>query len=162
MEKILAILILSCIIALALPFSASAFSLVPCGRSDQQNKTPPDPNANCQLGHLFILIIRMINYLISMAAIVAIYYVLNACFGMVLAMGNAEKIQTNKEAIQNAVVGFAIVILAFVLVNLIVNGVFGQSTTERKWWDPGCLYNFSNGANGCPALEFGGPGTGPG
>ena len=153
-----------------IPLSAQAFELVPCGRSGQQ--PPKDangvtlpykysdfPHANCQLQHLFILIIRVINYLISMAAVVAIFFVLNSGFGLVFAMGNAEKIQTNKEAIQNAVVGFAIVMLAFVFVNLLVNGIFGSTSTSRNWWDPGCLYDIANTANGCPQLQFGGTGT---
>ncbi len=158
MKKIVLILILSSVIALALPISAAAFSLVPCGRSDQVGTV----DEHCQLGHLFILIVRMINYLISLAAVVAIYFVLNAGFGMVLAMGNPEKIQTNKESIKNAVVGFAIVILAFIFINLLVNGIFGTSSTSKKWWDPSCLYNITNTANGCPRLQFGGDGTGIG
>src|SRR3989344_2257774 len=158
-----------------LPLQAQAITLVPCGRSDQQPPRKEDgsydvppgqtleqilqgyPDAECQLGHLFVLIIRTINYLISMAALVAMYFIINAGFGMVIALGNPEKIQTNKEAIQHAVIGFAIVILAFVFVNLLVNGIFGNTTAARRWWEPGCLFDLNNNEDGCPELRFSGP-----
>lgn len=153
MKQAVIILIICATVAIMLPLSASAaFSLVPCGRSDQRGTV----HENCTLQHLIILIIRVINYLISMAGMIAIYFVLNAGFGMVFALGNAEKIQTNKEAIRDAVVGMAIVFLAFVFINLLVNGIFGTSSAGRKWWDPKCLYDITLNNADCPALLFSG------
>src|SRR3989338_6033179 len=114
------------------PFGASAHQPPRDAQGRLQlpaGKTLADyPHADCQLGHLFVLIIRTINYLISMAALVAMYFIVTAGFGMVTALGNAEKIQSSKESISHAVIGFAIVILAFVFVNLLVNGIFGNTT----------------------------------
>jgi len=127
-----------------IPSPASAFSLVPCGRADQVGTA----DENCQFRHLIILIIRLINYLISTAAIVAMYYILSSGFNLVTALGDPEKIKKNKLGITHAVVGFAIIILAFVFVNLLVNGIFGDPNAPRNWWSPECLYQFN--ITNCP------------
>ena len=120
---------------LAAPLATQAFSLVPCGSSEY-----PEP---CQFRHLIILIIRLTNYLISTAAIVAMYHILLSGFNLITALGDPEKIKKNKLGITHAVVGFAIVILAFVFVNLLVNGIFGDPNAPRNWWSPECLYRFN-------------------
>ncbi|TSA44791.1 hypothetical protein D4R52_03665 [bacterium] len=141
------------IIALALlPFVAQAFSLVPCGQSGVPATDPAA--APCELKHLVLAVIVLTNYLISVAAAVAIYEVLNAGFNLVTSLGNEEKIKKNKEGISNAVVGFGIVILAFIFVNLLVNGLFGNGPTsgadkQRPWWDPKCVYQIGDNS-GCP------------
>ena len=124
---------------------STGFHLVPCGRSDQVGTV----DESCQLGHLFVLIIRAINYLISMAAIVAMYYIVTAGFTLITALGEPEKIETGKKTITHSVVGFSIIILAFVFVNLLVNGIFGKAGAERKWWDINCLYDISQTGE-CP------------
>src|SRR3989344_1950282 len=122
------------------------FHFVPCGRSDQQ--TAGNPDAQCQFRHLIILIVRIINYLISVAGIVAMYQVLLNGWNLVTSMGNPDKIQKAKAGLSNAVVGFAIVALSFVFVNLLANGIFGGPGAQREWWRADCLYN--PGATGCP------------
>ncbi|MDZ4243744.1 MAG: hypothetical protein U1C57_01430 [Candidatus Doudnabacteria bacterium] len=97
---------------------------------------------------MIILIVRLINYLISMAAVVAMYYILLSGFNLVTALGDPEKIKKNKQGVTHAVVGFAIVVLAFVLVNLLVNGIFGKPDAQRNWWSPACLYQFN--ITNCP------------
>ena len=128
-------------------FPLQAFAqvpLVPCGRTGQ---------ADCQFSDLVIMLVRLINYLISLAALVAIYYILLAGFNLVTALGNAEKIESGKNTLSHAVVGFALVILAFVFLNWVVYGIFGQPATSKKWWDPSCIYGVSNPA-GCPIVQI--------
>lgn len=142
MKKIIiTILIISAIIAVApLPAVAQGFSLVQCGREGQQQ---------CQLRDLFVIISRMINYLVSLAGLVAMFYIINAGFGLVFAQGNPEKIQSNKDAIYQAVVGLGLVVLSFVLINLLVNGIFGTTFSDRAWWNVDCLFKFDQ-TPGCP------------
>lgn len=145
MHKTIIILITLAIVGSMIPLSASAITLVPCGRSDQKGSA----DEQCQFRHLVILIIRLINYLISVAALVAMYYILLSGWNLITSMGNPEKIKTARTGISNAVVGFAIIILGFVFVNLLVNGIFGTGDPEaRKWWDAECIYN--PGKIGCP------------
>lgn len=129
------------------PLPAQGIVLVPCGRSDQAGTA----EESCNLEHLIILIIRMINYLTSIAAIVAMYFVVIGGFDMIIALGNPEKIEHGKETLSHAVIGFVLVILAFVFVNLAVNGLFGvkdgRDEKLRQWWSIHCIYNIT--ANDC-------------
>lgn len=117
------------------------FSFVPCN-----TEANPEP---CQLRHFVFLISRVINYLITVAAIVAMYQILSAGFTLVRALGNSEVIERAKTGLSNAVVGFGMIILAFVFVNLLLNGVLGDKDRPRKWWDPDCIYNINFAAEGC-------------
>lgn len=132
-------------VVLIFPLSVSAFSLVPCGGTEQ---------SPCQFKDLVILIVRLINYLMTVAAIVAMYHILLSGWNLITAMGNSEKVKNSREGITQAIVGFAIVVLAFVFVNLLVNGLFGHPNAPtdpsrvRKWWDVNCLYNPA--AANCP------------
>lgn len=123
----------------AVPVSVSAITLVPCGR-DLNNNKKLEAAEQCDLEDIVTLITRMINYLITVAALVATYQVLTAGFNLITALGSPDKIKTAREGIGHAVVGFAMVILAFVFVNLLVNGIFGKPGAERKWWSPKCVY----------------------
>ncbi len=161
--KILFLMILGLVAMSAiLPLTASAqseFHLVPCGRSFYQPPAPWQPgqpyneqlypDAQCQFRHLVILITRLINYLITVAAIVAMYQVLLAAWNLITSVGNAEKIEKAKKGISNAIVGFGLIVFAFVAVNLLVNGLFGKGgTPEREWWRLECIYD--PGKAGCP------------
>lgn len=139
---IVTVMVLITASATLLPLPALAFSLVPCGGTGQ------DP---CQFKHLVFLIIRVINYLISVAAVVAMYYILLNGFNLMTSLGNPEKIKKGKVGIANAVVGFGIVVLAFVFVNLLANGIFGKGPTaaQRSWWDPKCIYGIGERGD-CP------------
>lgn len=139
-----------CLVTL-LPLTVAAqteFHFVPCGRSNQQ--TANNPDAQCQFKHLVIMIIRLINYLISFAAIVAIHRIITGGWDLVSALGNPEKIENGKKTISHAVVGFGIVILAFIFVNLLANGLFGQGGVERKWFTPECVWGIGDRESGCP------------
>ncbi len=141
MKPVVAILIFVLVLIAVLPLSASAaFQLVPCGGGGN-----PEP---CEFKHLIILLARMINYLISAAGFVAMYQILSVSFALVTSVGNPEKIKKAKTGISNAVVGFAIVILAFVFVNLLANGIFGDPSAQKKWWSVECLYGGA-GATDC-------------
>jgi len=134
MKQSVTILVLFLIIAIAMPYHAFAFQLVPCGTSTTQP---------CTFIHLVTLLIRMINYLISVAAIIAMYQVLSSGFAMVTALGDPEKIQGAKTGISNAIVGLLMIIMAFVFVNLLVNYIFSRSGGMRRWWDPDCVFNIN-------------------
>lgn len=143
MTRIVLSLILISTVAGLLPLPVSAIILVPCGRSEAPGNEP------CQLQHLVILIIRLVNYLITTAAIVAMYQILLSGFNLTTALGNTEKIEKAKAGLSHAVVGFAMIILAFVFVNLLVNGIFGKPNASREWWRPECIYSIGESGQ-CP------------
>jgi hypothetical protein len=148
MRKAIIILLVTTILGLSLPVPAyAAPALVPCGRTAPANftgSTVGTPYEQCNFQHLIILIIRLINYLISVAAIVAMYHILLSGWNLITAMGSTDKITAGKQGITHAVVGFAMVVLAFVFINLLVNLLLARPNTAREWWSIECLYNINN------------------
>lgn len=102
---------------------ARAFSLVPCGGSGQNP---------CTFDDLTIMGIRLVNLLFFAAAVVAGYHIVSAGWGMMSAMGNSEKLTQAKEGLSRAVIGFAIVLLSFAFINLLL-GLMGITC---NWWEP--------------------------
>lgn len=120
---------------LAAPFAAQAFSLVPCGTRTTQP---------CKFIDLIILLVNLINFLLAASGVVAVYYVVMAGWEMVTSLGNTEKITKGKEGVKNAVVGFAMILLSFAFINLLVHGIF---STTCNWWDqPVKLWQGSGGS----------------
>ena len=148
MKQILITFLLISVAFAVFPLPASAIILVPCGRTPTTGKAPGDEPGTkpCQFRDLIVLLIRVVNYMISVAAIVAMYHILAGGFGFITALGESEKIQRAKDTISNAVVGFAMIILAFVFVNLVVNGILGTVNGGggyRRWWDLNCIYDIN-------------------
>lgn len=145
---VLAVLLFTIFFVNFFPLTASAaFQLVPCGT--QRDASGVVTN-QCTFCDLVGVVIRMINYLIGVAVMVAMYFILLNAWNLITSVGNSEKIEKAKTGISNAVVGFGIVILAFVFVNLLVNGIFGKPDAERKWWEPRCIFDITN-PSGCPS-----------
>ncbi len=75
----------------------------------------------CTIGHLFIAIVMIINYLISVAGLVALLFIVIA--GVQMTMSRGEEWHTAaKKRLGGAVGGLVLVALAFVLVNSLFTG----------------------------------------
>jgi hypothetical protein len=115
LKKQILILSLVVIIFLVLPDSVLAASkggLVPCGGSGQ---------SACTLKDIFVMVARVTNTLIGLAGIYAVYVIIGAGFWLVVTMGNEEKLTNYKKQISQAVVGFVLVLMAYMFVNTAVN-----------------------------------------
>lgn len=152
MSNRLKIIVLVIVILTGVPFTAQAVKFINCGGETRDANNQITSVDQCDFNDLLVTIITVINYLISVAAVVAMYYILLSGFNLITSMGNPDKIQKAKGSISNAVVGFAIVVLAFVFVNLLVNGLLGDPNATRKWWDPKCVYNITGNAT-CPLIK---------
>ena len=109
-QKVIRIILM--MFLLSWPALAFAHGLVPCGG---EGENP------CKLEDIFYLIARVTNWLLMMAGIFAVFQIVNAGFWLVVTMGNEEKIIQYKKALSNAVVGFGLVMMAFLLVNTVTN-----------------------------------------
>ena len=94
------------------PFFASAAGLVPCGGPTE---------SPCSVKDVFILVIRTTNTLVGLAAIYAVFKIIDAGFWLITSMGNEEAITSKRKQINNAVVGFVLVMIAFMTVNTVTN-----------------------------------------
>lgn len=69
-------------------------------------------------------IIKVINVLLSVAAAIAVLFIIIGGFMYVTSAGNAEQAEKGRTTLVNAVIGLIIIILAYVIVG-VVNNIFG-------------------------------------
>lgn len=77
----------------------------------------------CKIDHLFIALVMIINYLIAMAGLVALLFIVIAGVQMTISRGETGLIQSKKK-LGGAIFGLVLVALAFVLVNSLFSGSF--------------------------------------
>jgi hypothetical protein len=129
-------LLLYCVILLAVfLFSpvlkpAQATGLVPCGGYQTTSQKP------CTFTDIFTLIAQVTNWLVAMAGVYAVYEIINNGFWLVMSMGNEEAITTRKNGLRNAVVGFVLVLFAFMIINTVVNVLLTRSLATTS--NPEC------------------------
>jgi hypothetical protein len=134
------IIFLSACLGLLLVANFSSAALINCGNNlidsnGQYNQQTFDSNA-CKMSDLFLSIKRIINFLLSWAWLVAVLFIAWAGWDMVNAGGNPQAIQKGKTGLSNAIIGFFLVIAAFLLLNMIVYFLTGTKFTLRD------IFNF--------------------
>lgn len=112
MKKQKAIIIFTLVALLAFPYFTQAAGLVPCGGVYE---------SPCDMQDFFILIARVTNTLIGFAGLYAVYMIIGSGFWLIVNGGDDEKRAGKIMAIQNAVVGFVLVMMAYLFVNTAVN-----------------------------------------
>jgi len=92
---------------------------------------------------LYDKIASIINIALGFIGIIAVIFVIYAGFRWITAGGNEEQVTKSKETIRNAVIGIAIIMLAFVITNFVtkslidvIQGNGGGGNTETK----SCIY----------------------
>jgi len=127
-QKIIFSLCLCLGIFIAAPTVVYARGLVPCG-GYEANGTREEP---CDVEDIFVLIARVTNFLIAMAGVVAVYYIIGGGFWLIVSTGNEEAITQRKNQISNAVIGFVLVMMAYMFVNTVVNYMLTRSLVTEK------------------------------
>ena len=126
-----------------MPFAASARGLVPCG-GYQDNGTP---ERVCNVEDAFVLVARVTNFLIAMAGVFAVFEFIRSGFWLIVSMGNEEDITKNKSAMQNAVIGFILVMMAFMFINTVANYMLSRViVTDPKSpnYNANCKFDLTN------------------
>lgn len=114
--------------------------IVPCGRKcDDQSTTDQNEAAPCQLCHVFVLtnnIIFGLIYRVLVPMIAVLMFVLGG-FYLLTAAGRPEWFNKAKNIMTATVIGLAIIFLALVLVNILLDAL-GVADTSLKgnWWSP--------------------------
>ena len=65
------------------------------------------------------LIVKVINFLLAVAFIIAVLFLIIGGFRYIISGGNAEAAEAGKNTIFNALIGIAIIILAYVIVSVV-------------------------------------------
>jgi hypothetical protein len=109
MKKVLVRTVASCL--LVIPLTAMGAGLVPCGGTNEPE---------CKLSHLIGLGNNVIEFLIYIAALIAVILLAIAGFKLVISQGNASAMEQAKSSIWNVFVGFLIILLAYLVVQTIL------------------------------------------
>jgi len=103
-----------------IPQTVSAQGLVKCGNGTINAEGHIDDA--CTVSDLFNTVIRVTNFLIAFAGLIAVVMLVWAGLDMVLSAGNPGNYGKAKKKMAGAIGGFILVLIAFVLVNTLVNG----------------------------------------
>lgn len=104
-----------------LPFVSFAQTggLIKCGPAGQQGK-------DCTIDDFFTLFVNIFNYLLGMGAIVAFLFLIYGGIKMFLYSVDEENLAAGKKTVIEALIGLAIILLAYVLINTLLT-VLGVS-----------------------------------
>ena len=69
------------------------------------------------------LIRGLINIILAIAGLVAVFFVIIGGFRYVAAQGNEEQVELAKKTIQHAIIGIIVIILSFVIIRIIANAL---------------------------------------
>jgi hypothetical protein len=82
---------------------------------------------NCDTQSLNELIFRIIRILLGVAFAIAVLFLIIGGFYYITAQGNEEAAGKGKQTVINALIGIAIIIMSYVMVNVIANLVYNQN-----------------------------------
>jgi hypothetical protein len=126
---------------------ASAQDLVPCGRREAASPVYKIGNicvnveAPCTLCHFFILIARIIDFvLFTLVPPLALLMLIIGGATFMLATGNPQTITTAKKIIGSVFIGLVIIYGAYFVVGLVLQSIGLTSwahTFYQTWWSPG-------------------------
>ncbi len=110
--------------------------LVPCGRTLNDNQTSWDERDECTLCHFFLMGQRIFSYLLNFLAIITL--LMGVVVGYLFFAGSfsPEAITNAKKALTTTLLGFAIVIIAWVVI-FTVGHILGW-TAENSWYLINC------------------------
>jgi|SRR3989344_9253028 len=72
------------------------------------------------------LIYRIISLLLLVAGAIAVLFVIVGGYQYITAAGNEENAEKGRKTLVNAIIGVVIIVLAYVIINVIVNTVSGS------------------------------------
>ncbi len=109
--------------------------LVPCGNgeysydaSDPGAKPPDNSGASdkmCTVTDLFRVVVIVTNFLIAFAGLIAVLMIVRAGVMMITSAGNPTGYGAAKKSMINAIIGFCLTFLAFMLVNTLLSTQLG-------------------------------------
>lgn len=115
---------LVCLFLVLAAYPAAA-DFVPC-----EQKT--GDTGNCTLEDLLDVVVMIINYMFSIAGLIAITFVVWGGVQMILANGNPTQIQAGKSTVWHALLGLVLVLAAYMVVVFVI-GVFTGNTSYNPY-----------------------------
>ena len=122
--------------------------IVPCGRScDDPSTGDVDESAVCTLCHLFLLMKNITSWIFTVMTYIAFAVLVAMGILYIASAGNTQMIGVAKSGIKAALYGFAIVLLGWVAINVILmvlaDGALGTDTASFSFKTKGSWFTYS-------------------
>jgi hypothetical protein len=104
-------------------------ALVTCG-----GPTTPE----CKITDIILLIVRIINFLLEWAWLISLFMILWSAFTLLGSSGNEEAVTAGKDTLKQAIIGFFLIMIAYLLINWLVSALTGNCEAVRGPDDPPC------------------------
>lgn len=121
--------------------------IVPCGRSCDDPTTPNDETVICTLCHLFLLMKNITSWIFTVMTYIAFAVLVAMGILYIASAGNTQMIGVAKSGIKAALYGFAIVLLGWVAINVILmvlaDGALGTDTASFSFKTNGSWFTYS-------------------
>ena len=101
--------------------------LVPCyGLGDPDKKDDKGIRAHCDWNALIQLANNVISFAIRLAAVILVIVILIAGWGLITSQGNPQALTNARAKLFKAILGFAIVVCAWLIVNTVMNTLLAE------------------------------------
>jgi hypothetical protein len=131
MKKIIFLLVLISVLTFsALPLISHA-SLVPCGLRQDDPATDIDESQMCTLCHLIIGIKGLVDYGFTIMVIVGIGMLVIAGVVYIVSAGNEGMMETAKSLMKNVLIGFALILGAWLIVTTMMLIMGTRESTDE-------------------------------
>lgn len=114
-------------------------ALVSCGNTDTGTSA-----GGCKFSDIFDTAVKLIEYMLSGAAVIAVGGVVYGGVLMVSSAGSESRSAQGKKAVTNSLIGLAIILLALVIVRTLFS-VLGFDNGEQVLKQPGQFINNNSG-----------------
>lgn len=116
--------------------NAAAFGLVPCALKNNDESTSWDERGPCTLCHFMIGFQRIISLLRNIMTAIAIAVIVAMAIVYITSAGDEGRMSFAKEGIKYSLIGFAVILLAWVIVNFLFTlPIFANNGLVRTGWD---------------------------
>ena len=109
--------------------------LVPCGRYSDNPETSWDERQPCTLCQLFLMLKLILEFLLKLALIIVILFIIISGLLYIFSLGSPEMLTRAKSALTRAIAGFAIIFLAWLVINTVMNVV---GWNKGSWHEVAC------------------------
>lgn len=115
---------------------AAAFGLVPCALRDDDQTTTFDERGPCTVCHLLIGMERIVTLLRNIMTAIAVAVIVAMAIIYITSAGDEGRMSFAKEGIKWSLIGFTVILLAWVMVNFIFTlPLFANNGLVRTDWD---------------------------
>lgn len=121
------IIFLSTLAAFLLVGTFADAAIVNCGGTSNHSNA-------CTIGDLIDTVVAIINLLLSWAWLVSMLFIIWGGWQMVSSGGNDEQIAAGKTIFSQALIGFFLIMVSYVLINFVVSILSGSGVPRSEAW----------------------------